>query len=63
MCELVNEYGVVYTKPGKNAALDIKHKTGLLDPEKPISHHKQQKISKKELQKVQIHQKESIKKG
>ena len=49
MHELVNKYVDVLTKLGKFVALGIKHKIHLLELEKRISHHKQQKISEREL--------------
>ena len=33
--EFINKYTGVFTQIGKPVALDIKHKTELLDPEKP----------------------------
>ena len=39
MRELVNKYANVFTKPSKPVAREIKHKTELLDPEKPIPYH------------------------
>ena len=43
---LVNQYADVFTKPGKLVAQDIKHKTRLLDPAKPILYHRLQRMSK-----------------
>ena len=53
MCELVNKYADVFTKPGKPVSGDIKHKIRLLDPAKPISCYGLQRISERELQKMQ----------
>ena len=47
----------------KPFAHDIKHKTDLLDPAKPISHHRLQIMSEQELQKVQKHLQEYLEKG
>ena len=43
MHELINKYDDVFTKPEKPVAGDIKYKIELLDPAKPITHHKLQK--------------------
>ena len=40
MRELLNKYADVFTKPGISIAKDIKHKIELLDPDKPITHHR-----------------------
>ena len=63
MHELVNNCADVFTKPGKPVAFDIKHKIELLYPEKPIPHHRQQRIREIELKKVQKYLKEQIEIG
>ena len=63
MKELVNKYADVFSKPGKPVARDIKHKIDLLDPSKAIPHHRQQRMSEKELQEVQRHLQEYLEKG
>ena len=45
MHELLNKYADIFTKPGKPVAQDIKHKIELLDPAKPIPHHRMQIMS------------------
>ena len=45
MHELLNKYADVFTKPGKPVAREIKHKIELLDPAKPIPHHRLQIMS------------------
>ena len=63
MHELVNKYADVFTKPGKPVAQDIKHKIELLDPEKPIPHHRLQRISERKFQEVQKHLQKYLEKG
>ena len=63
MHELVNKYSGVFTKPGKPIAQDIKHNIKLLDPIKPIPHHKLQRMNRIKLQKVQKYLQEYIEKG
>ena len=63
MCELVNKYADVFTKPGKPIAQDIKHKIELLDPAKPIPYHRLQRISEREFQDVQKHLQVYLEKG
>ena len=53
--ELVNKYADVFTNPSKPVAIDIKQKIELLDPEKPIPHHKLQRISEIKLKEVKNH--------
>ena len=43
MCELLDKYADVFTKPGKPVTRDIMHKIELLDPTKPIIRYKKQK--------------------
>ena len=54
MHELVNNYTSILLKLGITVAQDIKHKIKLLDPENPISHHRQQKMSDIKLKDVKI---------
>ena len=54
MCELLKKYADVITKPSKPVALDIKHKTELLDPEKLMHHHRMQIMSKNNFKKCEI---------
>ena len=48
MHELVYKYADVLTKQGKPVVRDTKHKIELLDPEKPIPHHRLQIMSERE---------------
>ena len=49
MHELNNKYTDVLAKPSKPVARDIKHQIKFLDPAKPITLHKQQRISERKL--------------
>ena len=57
------KYAYVFTKLGKPVAQDIKHKIKLLDPEKPIPHHRPQIMSEIALQKFKITCKNTPKKA
>ena len=59
----VNKHDDVFTKPGKPVAQNIKHKTNLLDPEKPVICHREQGISEIELQEKYKYMKKCIEKG
>ena len=50
MHELLNKYADVFTKPDKPVAREIKHKIELLDPAKPIPHHRLQIVSEKSIE-------------
>ena len=63
MHALVNKYSDALTKLGKPITQDIKHKVELLDPAKPIPHHKLQRVSERELQEITNHLQEYIEKG
>ena len=63
MHDLVKKYADVLAKPGKPVEWDIKHKIKLLDPAKPIAHHRLQRMSEREFQKVQEHLQEYLEKG
>ena len=63
MHELVNKYADASTKPGKPIARDIKHKIELLDPSKPMTRHRLQRMSEKKVQKMQNHLKKFLEKG
>ena len=45
MYALLNKYADIFTKLSKPVARDIKHKIKLLDPAKPIPHHRLKKMS------------------
>ena len=55
MGELVNTFADVFAKPGKPVAQYIKYRIELLDPKKPLLHHKLQKVSEREFKKVLKH--------
>ena len=63
MRELVNKYADIVTNPDKPVARDIKHKIDLLDPVKPITHHRLQGISGRKLNKMQKNLKKYLEKG
>ena len=63
MSELVNKYADVFTKLGKSVAQEIKHKIDLLDPAKPIPHHRLQIMSEREFQEMQKYLQEYPKKS
>ena len=63
MHDLVNKYADVFTKPGRPVAREIKQKNELLDPAKPIPHHRLQIISERELKQVQKHLHKYLEKG
>ena len=61
--ELLNKYTGVFTKPGEPVLCNMIHKTELLDPEKPISHRRLQRMNEKNLHKVKKHLQEYLEKG
>ena len=63
MRESFNKYADVFIKPGKPVARDIKHKIELLDPTKPIPHHRLQILSERKFQEVQECLQEYLEKG
>ena len=63
MHELINKYADAFTKPSKPIVQDIKHKIELLDPEKPIPHHRLKIMIEIKMQKVQKYLQEYLEKG
>ena len=63
MNALLKEFQDVFQKPGKPVKRSIQHRIELLNPEKEVPHHRQQRMSELELTEVKKHLAEYLEKG